>query len=95
MKNFTKANALNVLRSCLILAVAIVSGVLIIDLAGPILIFVMTIAVEIALFVVVGSLTYAMAEKLVDRLWKIRAPVIDWRSVRNVVQYPFGAPLEQ
>jgi uncharacterized protein YqhQ len=95
MNNLNKQNALKILRAALVVAVAIASGVVVLAVAGPVLVLVMTIVAEIVVGIALGTLVYNLAEKFIDRVWQRKAAVVDWRSIRNVV-YPFGgAPLEE
>ena len=66
--------ALKVMRACLIAAVAIVSGVLVVAYAGNTLIllgmWLLQFAITCALGFAIGSLAYSFAEKLIGTIWK-------------------------
>ena len=69
-----RAAALKVMRAALIVAVAIVSGVLIAAYAGHAMIVVgiwlLQFAITVALGFAIGSLAYSLAEKLIGTVWK-------------------------
>ena len=73
-----RAAALKMMRAALIVAVALVSGVLIAAYAGHALIVVgmwlLQFAITVALGFAIGSLAYTLAEKLIGTVWK---PAVD------------------
>jgi hypothetical protein len=74
-----RLQALRVMRAALIAAVAIVSGILVVAYCGQALLVVglwlMQLAVTLALGFAIGSIAYSLAEKLITTVWKPVIPV--------------------
>ena len=69
-----RAQALRMMRAALVLAVAIVSGCLIVAFLGETIIaigfWLLHLAVVLAIGFAIGSIAYTLATKLVETVWK-------------------------